>query len=69
MAAARPRALPVAALIPLTLLLLGGFFALRAVGGSAAFRARGAWALRAALAVLFLFAVVDLVRDVATLTL
>jgi hypothetical protein len=66
--------LPWIPLLPLTLVLLGGFFALRALRRGEAGRAFLArvwpgWALRGALAALFLFAVVDLVSDVTFLSL
>jgi hypothetical protein len=60
-------------LLPLTLVLLGGFLALRALRrGSAgrAFLARAwpSWALRGGLALLVLVSVVDLVSDIDTLS-
>ncbi|MGH3334863.1 MAG: hypothetical protein ACRDOZ_03515 [Nocardioides sp.] len=60
-------------LLPLTLVLLGGFLALRALrrgeaGRAFQSRAWPGWALRGALASLFLFSVVDLVSDVQLLT-
>jgi hypothetical protein len=65
--------LPWLPLLPLTLLLLGGFLALRTLrrgGAGRAFleSAWPGWVLRGALAVLFLVSVVDLVSDVETLT-
>ena len=56
--------LPWVPLLPLTLLLLGGFLALRALrGGSAA-----GWLARAVLAAIFVVALLDLARDVEILT-
>lgn len=56
--------LPWVPLLPLTLLLLGGFLAARRVrGGSGA-----AWLARGVLAALFVFCVVDLARDIEILT-
>ena len=65
--------LPWIPLLPLTLLLLGGFLALRALrrsGPGRAFLAQAwpGWVLRGALAALFLVSVVDLVSDVQLLT-
>lgn len=56
--------LPWLPLLPLTLLLLAGYLAVRALGR----REPAAWLLRASLAVLFVFAVVDLMKDVAELS-
>jgi hypothetical protein len=66
--------LPWLPLLPLALLLVGGFLALRAMRRSAAGRAFLAqawpgWTLRASLAGIFLFSVVDLVRDFDALIL
>jgi hypothetical protein len=60
-------------LLPLTLLLLGGFLALRALRRGVAGRdflaqAWPGWILRGALGAIFVFSVVDLVSDVAFLT-
>jgi hypothetical protein len=65
--------LPWVPLLPLTLILLGGFLALRALrrgeaGRDFLARAWPGWVLRAGLAGLFLFSVVDLVTDVERLT-
>ena len=65
--------LPWLPLLPLTLLLLGGFLALRTLRRGGAGRAFlgspwPGWVLRGALAVLFLVSVVDLVSDVERLT-
>jgi hypothetical protein len=65
--------LPWIPLLPLTLILLGGFLALRALrrgGAGRDFLAQAwpGWVLRAGLAAVFLFSVVDLVSDVAFLT-
>lgn len=64
--------LPWVVLVPLTLLLAGGFAARRALRRTGSGRALlaspwPAWAARAALAVLTVWAVVDLVRDVSAL--
>jgi hypothetical protein len=64
--------LPWIPLLPLTLLLLAGFLALRALSGRPAGRALLArtwpgWVLRGALAALVLVSVVDLVNDVEAL--
>lgn len=56
--------LPWVPLLPLTLLLLGGFLAARLVrGGSGA-----AWLARGVLAAVFVFSVVDLAKDIEILT-
>jgi hypothetical protein len=58
--------LPWLVLLPVTLLLLGGFLLLRFVRGLSGGRAAlvwAGWAVRAGLAALFVYAVVDLVRD------
>lgn len=65
--------LPWIPLLPLALILLGGFLALRAlrrleVGRDFLAQAWPGWVLRAGLAALFLFSVVDLVTDVEQLT-
>lgn len=65
--------LPWIPLLPLTLLLLGGFLTLRALrrsGPGRAFLAQAwpGWVLRGVLAALFLVSVVDLVSDVQLLT-
>ena len=65
--------LPWIFLLPLTLLLLGGFLAMRALRRGApgrAFLARTwpGWVLRGALAALVVVSIVDLVRDVDALT-
>lgn len=56
--------LPWLPLLPLALLLLGGYLAVRAVGR----REPAAWVLRAALAALFVFSVVDLAKDIHELS-
>jgi len=65
--------LPWILLLPLTLILLGGFLALRAlrrgaVGQAFLARAWPGWVLRGALAALVLISVVDLVSDIDTLS-
>jgi hypothetical protein len=56
--------LPWVLLLPLTLLLLGGFLAARLVRGASG----AAWLARGVLAALFVFSVVDLAGDIETLT-
>jgi hypothetical protein len=56
--------LPWLPLLPLTLLLLAGYLAVRAIGHLEP----AAWLFRAGLAALFLFAVVDLVKDLSELS-
>lgn len=65
--------LPWLVLLPLTLALAGGFLAVRrlrtaTVGRTALVRAALPWALRGALAVLVVFALIDLGNDLAFLT-
>lgn len=56
--------LPWLPLLPLALLLLGGYLAVRAFGRPEP----AAWVLRAALAALFVFSVIDLARDIHQLS-